>query len=99
MRLYLLDKVGFRLCAYEFVHYLSAFDEQNGGNAGNAIVDRKLGGMIDIDLAYIDLAIVFLRQFFNDRADRAARTTPFSPEVNNSQLVAVDHLVLEIGIR
>jgi hypothetical protein len=40
MRLDLLYEIGFRLGAYQFVNYFAALDKQDGGDAGDTIVDR-----------------------------------------------------------
>ncbi len=40
MRFDLFDEIGFRLCAYQFVDNLAALDEQDGGDAGDAVIDR-----------------------------------------------------------
>jgi hypothetical protein len=98
MRLDLLYEVGFRLCAYQLVYNLTTLDKKDSGDAGDAIVDRQLRVMVDIDLTYIDLAVVFFGQFFNDWSDGATRTTPFSPKVYYSQFIGGDYLVLEVGI-
>lgn len=98
MRLDLLYEVGFRLRAYQLVYHLATLDEEDSRDAGDAIVYRQLRIMVDIDLTYIDLAVVFFGQLFNDWPDGATRTTPFCPKVYYSQFIGGDYLVLEVGI-
>src|SRR6185437_3676657 len=83
VRLDLLDEVGFWLRADQFVDNLAALDEQDGGDAGDAVVYGQLRIMVDIDLPDVDSAVVFLRQFFDDGSDRAAGTAPFRPKIND----------------
>jgi len=60
MRLDLLYEVGFGLSANQLVYYLTILDEKYGGDAGNAIVNGQLRIVVNIHLAYIDLAVVLL---------------------------------------
>lgn len=83
MRLDLFYEIGFRLGAYQLVYYFTALDKEDGGDAGDAIVNRQLRIMVYIDFPYIDPAIVFFGQLFDDRSDRAAGSAPFSPKVYN----------------
>jgi hypothetical protein len=83
----LFDEVRLGLCAYELVHYFASLDEQDGGDAGDPIVDGQLRVMVDIHFAYIDLSMIFFGQFFDHRSDSAARAAPFRPEIHYRQFI------------
>lgn len=61
MRFDFLHEIRFRLRANELIHHLAAFDEKDGGNTRDAVVDGQLGVVVDIDLSDIDPAIVLFR--------------------------------------
>jgi len=98
MRFDLFDEIGFRLCAYQFVDYLAAFDEQDGGDAGNTVIDRQLRIVVYIDFPYIDLSVIFFGQFFDNRSDSATRAAPFCPEIDYGELIGGNHFFLKVGI-
>ncbi len=87
VRFDLFYKIGFWLCTDQFVHYLPAFDEENGRYGSDAIVHGYFGIVVNIQFPHVYLAIVLLAQFFNDRPDRAAGSAPFRPEIDNGQFV------------
>src|ERR1700761_8135244 len=98
MRFDLLNEVGFGLCSNQLVYNFPTLDKEDSGNAGDTIVYGQLRIVIDINLSYIDLAVVFLGQFFNDGTDSATGPAPFCPEVYDGQFIAGNHLVLKVGI-
>lgn len=59
MRFDLLNEVGLGLSANQLIDYLTVLDEQDSGDAGNAIVNGQLRVVVDIYFTYIDLAVIF----------------------------------------
>jgi len=98
VRFDLLYEVGFRLSTYELVYYLTVLDEEDSGDAGDAIVDGKLGIVVHVDFTYIDLICIFFGQFLDDGSDCATGSTPFSPKVYYGQFIGRDDFLLEVGV-
>jgi hypothetical protein len=46
----------------------------------------------------LELVTVFGRQIFQNRADHFARTTPFSPEVEQYRFVGFEDVLLKRGV-
>src|SRR3546814_5305452 len=51
--------------------------------------------VVDVELGDHHLAVQFVRNFLERRADHLARTAPFGPEIDEDRRVAVEHIGLE----
>lgn len=89
----------FRSCPYEFVVHLAAgldeYDERD-------ISYREFHGevVVLVDIAFADdyLAFILFGELFDDGGQRAARTAPFCPEVDNERFAGSDEFVVSGGI-
>jgi hypothetical protein len=65
--------------------------------------DAVLGGhalvVVDVDLADLDAAIVFIREFVEDGRDHFARTAPLGPKIHKDGHGRLKHLSGEIFLR
>ena len=73
-----------------------AFKQHNCGDAHHAEAGCKLRLLVDIDLADIHFAAVFLGQLVDDRREHAARAAPGRPEINQHGLLGCENLTLKI---
>ncbi len=55
---------------------LSAFEKHQSWHAHDLVIEGDLGIVIDIQLEYLDLAIPFIRELFDDRVQHLAWLAP-----------------------
>src|SRR3954469_8487529 len=78
-------KVALAAQADHLFGYLAVLEKQKRGNRPDPIFRGAVLMIIDIDLADVDLAGIFLRQFIKNRPDHFAGATPFGPEINEDR--------------
>lgn len=83
MLLDLFHEVGLRLGANQLVYHFAIFNEQDSRNGSNAVIDGDLWVVVHVHFTYIHFLRILFGEFFNNGSDSAARSTPFSPKVNN----------------
>jgi len=54
--------------------------------------------MVDVQFGYGHATFVLLGNFFQDRGNHLARTTPLGPEVDQNGAIGFDYICLEAGI-
>ena len=77
--------------------HFAALEHQHRGDAGDAVFLRRIGIVIDVELADLHIGHVF-RDFFDDRTDHLAWAAPRSPEVDQHGLLGLDDFGSEIGV-
>jgi hypothetical protein len=76
----------------ETLRDLLALEEDQGGNAHDAIVHGPLLVGIHVQLENDQVVGTFLRDFLQHRGDHFAGTAPFGPKVHEDRLVELEHL-------
>jgi hypothetical protein len=75
-------QLAFRQCAGESVDKLAALDEVDGRDRTHLERAGELLFLVDVDLRQAERAVVFVGEFFEDRAERLAGPAPLGPEVD-----------------
>ena len=73
----------------------AVFKDQQGRNAGNAVLDRKGHLLVHIDLTDGNV-FVFLGNFMDDGGDHLTGTAPGGPEIQQHRTVGIQHRLLKI---
>jgi hypothetical protein len=79
-------------------HHLPAFEDEQRGNAHDAVAHRGAAVGIDVQLADLDLANVIVGDGIDRRRHLPARTAPFGPEVHQDGDIAAEHILIEIRV-
>src|SRR4051812_14169029 len=89
--------MGLRQRAGELVYDAAVFERLDRRNTGDAILHRRLRVLIDVELRQPDLSGEFHRNLLDRRAEDAARTAPWRPEVDHDRRGArrLDHVALK----
>ena len=61
---------------------LSAFENQECGDARNFVAHRRRAVGVDVHLADLNFALILSGQLFDDWGNRAARAAPCCPKVH-----------------
>src|SRR5207302_4787284 len=61
---------------------LPALEQQHGRDAAHAVATGRVGILVDVELGDRHFVTELARNFLERRSDHAARTAPFSPEVD-----------------
>jgi hypothetical protein len=96
--LQLFHQYVFRDRADALIDHLTVLDEDDGRDVPDAKLHADVAVQIDVDLANHCAAVVVVRQFFYDRSDHAARTTPLGPKVDDNGLIAFQCELFEVRI-
>src|SRR5271169_3773455 len=90
----LLDRL-FRNVADDLLLHLAVLEDQQGGNAADAVALRRSHVLVHIHLAYLDLAAVRGGDFVHDGRQRLTRTAPSGPEIHHHRLLRLEHVAIE----
>ena len=71
--------------ADDAVNFLAAFEEDQGGNGGDAHVRGRLAGLVDVRPHDLDLGAHFLRHLLHHGSERLAAPSPFGPEIDQDR--------------
>ena len=82
----------------DLINPLPPLEEEERWDTPDAKAGRCLGILIDIQLGYGHLSRVLPGQLFEDRRNHPAGGTPLCPKIDDGQSLAIDDLLLEIGI-
>src|SRR3546814_19612887 len=74
---------------------LAILEQDHRRDAAHAIFGGSVRMVVDVELGDHHLAVQFVRNFLERRADHLARTAPFGPEIDEDRRVAVEHIGLE----
>src|SRR5262245_58427875 len=66
---------------------LATLDDEERRDAADPVLHRRLGVVVCVELAELDLARVLVCELLNDRRNHSARTAPGRPEVDQDRLV------------
>src|SRR5208337_1527239 len=72
--------------------HLAVLEDQQGGNAANAIALRRGHVLVHVHLAYLDLAAVRGGDLVHDGRQRLTRTAPCGPEIHHHRLLRLEHV-------
>ncbi|OFZ01202.1 MAG: hypothetical protein A2070_14625 [Bdellovibrionales bacterium GWC1_52_8] len=92
------DDRGFGVIADELIHGGAVFEEKNGRNPPDMEPRRRVRVFINIHFEDFHPAGELIGDFGNRRTEHPAGAAPLSPEVNDDQLLGLEHLGLEIGV-
>jgi hypothetical protein len=95
----LLFQVLLRKGSDYLVHDLTVLEVEDAGNGGDIESARRDPVRVNVELSHLDLALVLLREFLDDRTHHSAWTTPLSPEVHDRQTFTGFDLVREVLVR
>ncbi len=90
-------QLGLALQADELIDDLASLEDHQRGDAVDPVVAGEALGVVDVDLAYFDGALVFGGQLLDDGGDLAARSAPGGPEVDQDRFLGLQDLGIEVG--
>src|SRR5260370_2423383 len=73
--------------ANDLLGYLAAFEEQEGGDAANAVAHGGRGVRVDVHLHDLELALIVARDFIDNWRHRCTRTAPSCPKIYQDRLI------------
>src|SRR5216683_768900 len=73
--------------ANDLLGYLAAFEEQEGGDAANAVAHGGRGVRVNVHLHNLELALIVARDFIDNGRKRSTRTAPGCPEIYQDGLI------------
>src|SRR5690606_31837728 len=76
---------------------LAVAEDDQRGNAHDAVALGDVGALVDVELGELDLVAVLAGQFLEDRRHHAARAAPRGPEVDDHRLLRLQDFLLERG--
>src|SRR5208282_484147 len=82
----------------ELFHDLSVLENEQGRNAGHFVAHGGGAVAVDVHFADLDFTLIFARELFDDRSDRAARAAPGSPEIDQHGLIGLQYIGIEISV-
>lgn len=78
--------------------YIAVLEQHQCGNTAYAILRWSIGILIDVQLADLEFAFVIPGDIVQDRGNHLARTTPFSPIINQNGAVGLQHFGFEAAV-
>lgn len=73
-------------------------EDENRRDGADAVLDGRVRGLIDIDLADRKLALAFIGKLINDWGDHATRPAPGSPEINEDRCSTIENFGPEVVV-
>jgi len=95
LRLDPLLELTLRRCADFRGGRLAVLEKDHGRDTTHPIAGRRIRIFIDIDLRDRDLLAEFFGNFLERRANHAARTAPFRPEIDEHRAGRTDDVVMK----
>jgi hypothetical protein len=77
---------------------LAALEDHDGGDAPDAVFSCHLGGVVDVELADLDLAGIFVGELFDDGSELLAGAAPGGGEVDQDGGIRLEDLGFEVLI-
>jgi len=93
----ILNKI-FGDVSYDLLLFLSLFKNYQGWNTHYLIRGCRFGIDIDIELAYFQASLIFIRKLRHRGRNSAAGHTPFGPKINQDRQFRLQDLFLKIFI-
>ncbi len=90
---------AFAAQSHDLLSHLPLMKEKQRRNGMHAILRRQPLIVLDVDLADLHPAAVFLGEFIQNRAKCLAGTTPFGPEINHDGRGGINHFGFKIILR
>src|SRR5271165_1127491 len=84
---------------HDLVRDLAALEEQQRRNPADPVTRRRRAVLIHVDLRHLQLARIRLGHFVHCRRNHLAGPAPPSPEIHQHRLLALQHFLVEVGIR
>src|SRR2546426_6646161 len=84
--------------ADDLLDNLAALENVKTGDAPDGILRGDPLVLIDVHLRDLDLSLVLLCDFLDDRGDDAARTAPFRPEIHQHRNLRIEHFGFERAV-
>ena len=84
--------------AHDLIRNFAILEDQQGGDSPNAVPHRRRGIGIYIHLHHLQLAVILVGNFVDDRSQSSARTAPCSPEVHQYRLRRLENIFFKVGI-
>src|SRR5688572_24346925 len=73
----------------------AVLEDDQGGDAEDAVSHRQLLVLVGVDLCDVDLPVVLVAEALDDGGDQPAGAAPWGPEVDEDGLVSVENLRFE----
>ena len=77
---------------------LPLIDEQERRNGADTVLRRERLLFVNVDFADLDLAVVFIGQFIQQRRDHLAWAAPFRPKIHHDRLLTLHDFAVKIRL-
>src|SRR5512136_1450922 len=77
--------LGLRHCASDLFGDLPLLEKDQGRDGADAVLTWRLGVLINVALAHLQLAVILRSQFRNNRSDGPTGSAPWGPEIHENR--------------